>query len=615
MIRVLHVVTYMGRGGLETMLMNYYRHIDRSKVQFDFLVHREFEADYDEEIKSLGGRIYHVSRLVPWSRRYKAELRRFFRTHPEYKIVHVHQDCLSSVALQCAKECGIPVRIAHSHNSNQDKNIKYLFKRYYMRKIPETATELFACGKAAGDWMFGGKTYRLLPNAIAAEKYIYEEEKAKKIKKELDLEKNLVIGHIGRFNPQKNHKFLIDIFEKCFEKNQKVRLMLIGDGEGRKEIENKVKERGLQDNVIFPYILTSGVLKRKVAKDMKVDAVPGSIKATVAENTNLLTISVTDQDAGRAYATLKSVEKNYPSISEVIVGKVNMEMLDETGIPAEPDNPKAFRKNAVKGAAAGLLLVMIWTGILVVTRRTVRKESDIHRWMNTRCLGTVLEVHEKRRSRSTTMRMILTDPKVEEKMQESFRIIRNKIEYNAQEYHMKTFLVTSALAGEGKSTVAVNLALSLAQAGQRVTLVDCDLRHPTDRQILGIEENGVGLREVLEHKAKLKECLMKAEDIGLDPDMRMIFLPGGKTISDGSDLLGTELMGRIIEKLEEISDFVILDSAPAGLLTDAVVLAQYADGAAFVVRKDFARVDYIMDGMEHLAESNIQIIGGILNGV
>lgn len=251
MIRVLHVVTYMGRGGLETMLMNYYHHIDRSKVQFDFLVHREFEADYDEEIKSLGGRIYHVSRLVPWSRRYKAELRRFFRTHPEYKIVHVHQDCLSSVALQCAKDCGIPVRIAHSHNSNQDKNIKYLFKRYYMRKIPETATELFACGKAAGDWMFGGKAYQLLPNAIAAEKYIYEEEKAKKIKKELDLEKNIVIGHIGRFNPQKNHKFLIDIFEKCFEKNQKVRLMLIGDGEGRKEIENKVKERGLQDNVIF----------------------------------------------------------------------------------------------------------------------------------------------------------------------------------------------------------------------------------------------------------------------------------------------------------------------------------------------------------------------------
>ena len=98
----------------------------------------------------------------------------------------------------------------------------------------------------------------------------------------------------------------------------------------------------------FPYILTSGVLKRKVAKDMDIAAVPGKIKATVAENTNLLTISVTDQDAGRAYATLKSVEKNYPAISEVIVGKANMEMLDETGIPAEPDNPKAFRRMRLK---------------------------------------------------------------------------------------------------------------------------------------------------------------------------------------------------------------------------------------------------------------------------
>lgn len=155
------------------------------------------------------------------------------------------------MALQCAKECGVTVRIAHSHNSNQDKNIKYLFKRYYMKKIPEVATELFACGKAAGDWMFGGKDYQLLPNAIATEKYIYDEEKAKRIKKELGLENNIIIGHIGRFNPQKNHEFLIDIFEKCFKKNDKVRLVLIGDGKDRKEIEKKVEEKGLQSNVLF----------------------------------------------------------------------------------------------------------------------------------------------------------------------------------------------------------------------------------------------------------------------------------------------------------------------------------------------------------------------------
>lgn len=364
----------------------------------------------------------------------------------------------------------------------------------------------------------------------------------------------------------------------------------------------------------FPYILTSGVLKRKVAKDMGTGSVTGNIQANVAENTNLLTISVIDRDAGRAYAILQSVIKNYPEISEVIVGKTNMEMLDETGIPPEPDNPKEFKKSALKGGLFGFLIAALWTALLVVTRRTVRKESDIHRWMHTRCLGTVPEIHEKRRSGTSQTRMVLTDPKVEEKLQESFRMIRNKVEYHAHEYHLKTFLITSALAGEGKSTIAVNLALSLAQAGKKVVLIDCDLRHPTDRKILNLDP-GEGLGEVLEHKKKLAECIIKSKDMGLDPEMRLMFLPGGTSLRDGSELLGTEFMHRIIARMEEWADYVILDSAPAGLLTDAVVLAQYADAAVFVVRKDFARVDHIMDGMEHLAESQVQIIGGILNGV
>ncbi len=150
----------------------------------------------------------------------------------------------------------------------------------------------------------------------------------------------------------------------------------------------------------FPYILTSGVLKRKVAKDMGVNAVTGSIEAKVAENTNLLTISVTDRDAGMAYATLQAVVENYPEISEVIVGKTNMEMLDETGIPPEPDNPKAFARNAEKGAVLGFLLGALWSGILVITRRTIRKEEDVHRWMHTRCLGTLPEIKKKRRSKN-----------------------------------------------------------------------------------------------------------------------------------------------------------------------------------------------------------------------
>lgn len=250
-IRVLQIVTYMGRGGLETMLMNYYRQIDRSKVQFDFLVHRDFEADYDKEILAMGGKIYHVSRLIPWSKAYRNELKNFFRAHPEYTIVHVHQDCLSAVALQCAEECGIPVRIAHSHNKSQDKNIKYFIKLHYMKQIPAYATKLFACGNAAGNWMFQGQPFQILNNAIDTKKYTYSEQVAAEVRKEFDIGNCKVIGHIGRFNPQKNHTFLIDIFSEIKKIQPDAKLLLVGGGDGMAAIQQKVNELNLTDSVIF----------------------------------------------------------------------------------------------------------------------------------------------------------------------------------------------------------------------------------------------------------------------------------------------------------------------------------------------------------------------------
>ena len=132
MIRVLHVVTHMNRGGLETMIMNYYRNIDKKKIQFDFLVHRMERAAYDEEIETLGGYIHRLPVLNPFSLKYRKKLNNFFKEHPEYQIVHVHQDCLSSIILKAAKKNGVRVRIAHSHNANQDKNIKYLIEIIYV---------------------------------------------------------------------------------------------------------------------------------------------------------------------------------------------------------------------------------------------------------------------------------------------------------------------------------------------------------------------------------------------------------------------------------------------------------------------------------------------------
>ena len=250
-IRVLHVVTYMGRGGLETMIMNYYRHIDRSKVQFDFLTHRDEKWDYDDEIESLGGRIYHLPRLNPFSPKYLKSLDDFFRSHKEYDIVHCHQDCLSGIVLKYAKKNGVPFTIAHSHSSNQNKNFKYLIKLVAKRNITKYADYLFACGKEAGRWMFNTDDFTILNNAIDTESYIYDEEKSLNMRNKLGIENKFVVGHVGRFRHQKNHSFIIDIFKKVSEIRDDALLMLVGDGELMEDMKNKVSSLGLDDKVMF----------------------------------------------------------------------------------------------------------------------------------------------------------------------------------------------------------------------------------------------------------------------------------------------------------------------------------------------------------------------------
>lgn len=250
-MRVLQVVTHMERGGLESMIMNYYRHIDREKVQFDFLVHRQERAAFDDEIESLGGRIYRLPRLVPWSKNYLAALNRFFDEHSEHKIVHVHQDCMSSVILKVAAQHNVPVRVAHSHSANQDKNLKYPIKLWYKRGIPKYATNLFACGKGAGDWMFGRASYQIINNAIEVVAYTYDPTKRQEMRRQLGLENEFTIGHVGRFNQPKNHSFLLDIFAALLKKEPNAVLLLAGGGEDMPKIQAKAEALGIAEHVRF----------------------------------------------------------------------------------------------------------------------------------------------------------------------------------------------------------------------------------------------------------------------------------------------------------------------------------------------------------------------------
>ena len=364
----------------------------------------------------------------------------------------------------------------------------------------------------------------------------------------------------------------------------------------------------------FPYILTSGVLSRRAAETMGREAVSGQITASSEANTNLFTMSVTDSDAGLAYETLQAVIQCYPEVSEVIIGRTNMQLLDETGIPAYPDNPRDGKGALVKGAGAGALLGLLWAGAVTISRMTVKKKEDFQTRAHMKCIGEVPQVAMKKRSRESRNVLNILNEKTDPAFEEAMQLVRGKVEYSAWRHHSKIILVTSALAGEGKSTLAVNLALAFSKSGKRAALIDCDLRHPSDRKILGLEE-GSGLYEVLTREARLGDVLLTGKDMEMDEEFKFCFLPGGKAAEDGSRLLGSERMQKVIEAVQEKVDYVILDSAPAGLLTDAGVLAQYADSAIFVIKRDFASTTHIMEGLEELSESRVHLIGGILNGV
>ncbi len=249
-IRVLHVVTYMGRGGLETMIMNYYRQIDRDKVQFDFLVHRTFEADFDNEIIALGGNIYRLPVLNPFSPQYFHALEKFFSTH-KYDIVHSHLDCLSAYPLSVAKKYGSKIRIAHAHNKNQDKNWKYIIKILSKFLMPYYATDLFACSEEAGAWMFPGRKFIVMKNAIDSKSFMYSNEKEKNVREKLNIANKFVVGHVGRFNPQKNHSFLLSVFKRVMDKEPNAVLLLVGSGDGQEEAKRKAQELGIDMNIMF----------------------------------------------------------------------------------------------------------------------------------------------------------------------------------------------------------------------------------------------------------------------------------------------------------------------------------------------------------------------------
>ena len=261
-VRILLVFGQLNRGGAETLAMNIFRNVDRNKLVFDFIVHTNEHCDYDDEVESLGGKIYRFPRYNGINHfAYKKCWNDFFETHSEYRVIHAHMTGSASVFLPIAKKFGL-YTISHSHIAESQSGFHQFVVDLYRLPLKNCSDYMFACSEIAGEWMFGKDiakrdNYSILKNGVDAEKFSYSDEYRMSVRNELNINENtFVVGNISRFHIQKNHSFLIDIFYEINKKYKDSVLLLVGNGELRKEIENKVKALGLKENVIFTGVRT-----------------------------------------------------------------------------------------------------------------------------------------------------------------------------------------------------------------------------------------------------------------------------------------------------------------------------------------------------------------------
>lgn len=252
-IRVCEFVGNMNGGGVEAVVMNYYRHVDRSKVQFDFVVTDSSTIVPRSEMESLGARVYVVPAYTNLIAFQKASYE-LFNTHPEWKIVHAHMNALNVFPLKEAFRAGVPVRISHSHSTaGRGEMMKNIAKAVLKTQANRYPTERFACSRFAGEWLFGKEEpFELVYNAIDLDRFWFSGHTRALVRQQLGFhDGQLVIGHVGRFMPQKNQGFLIDVFEKLVELRDDVMLVFVGTGQGESAAKEAVRARGIAERVRF----------------------------------------------------------------------------------------------------------------------------------------------------------------------------------------------------------------------------------------------------------------------------------------------------------------------------------------------------------------------------
>ena len=362
----------------------------------------------------------------------------------------------------------------------------------------------------------------------------------------------------------------------------------------------------------FSRILDSNVMKKRVQEELGLDSFQGETNVSVQPQTNLMRLQVTADTALMAYLEIKSIMKNYNSVSDYVIQNVVMELIEEPVIPTEPSNPLKVRQLMVLSFLISTVVFLIIFGAFSYLKDTVKNPEDVHKKVDAKMLGVIWHERKKRRSgrnrNGKEVPMMIQNPLLSSRFVEANRMAASKVRSYMDKREAKTLLVTSVLENEGKSTVAANLALALAQEGKQVLLMDCDFRRPAQYKIFDLpEEEQANLPEILRSRSGMDKLIQKRKDIPL----YMIF--NNTPCNSVDEFMQNGMLRKIVDFLKENMDYVIIDSSPMALVADAEELAHFMDASLLVIRQDVVLAKDINDAVDALNKTEGKVLGCIFN--
>lgn len=328
------------------------------------------------------------------------------------------------------------------------------------------------------------------------------------------------------------------------------------------------------------------------------------ISTQYTEGANLFTVTVSSNDFRNVDPVLEAFQQVYPLWADKSNGSVELETVDRVQASQIPDNPYSMIDCAVKGLLVGLVLVAALTFLYSQTLHTVRKEKDMKKITSKGCIALIPDTKMKKRTNENKSHLLISNKRIDWSFKQSMLSAQSRLDQIMSRQEQKVLLVTSTLPQEGKSLMSVNLALAAVQNGKKTVIIDGDLRNPSVGRVFGFEGKTLGLSDFFDRKADPDEIITRSGELAV--------IGGGTRTGGVSGIISDEMMEDLMGYLRRVYDFIVIDTPPSGLFSDAAILEKYADTCLYVVRQDMAALHEIQEGIAPFIIEN-KLAGYLIN--